>query len=153
MLLYASSIPLLFKLALLVSDAVCMRISGRPPNPPTSSGSVVIPDWREHFLKRLAYPSKALRVCASFFKLVVPSSCPKTDNVVACSIHRVRGDCSILQPPWTDLCCTPENPGRRRVLHRKTSFDALNHDGEHTQPCRDNTSSPVLPHPRSPVYL
>lgn len=89
MLLYASSIPLLFKLALLVSDAVCMRISGRPPNPPTSSGSVVIPDWREHFLKRLAYPSKALRVCASFFKLVRAHVRKQTMSWLAQSIEFV----------------------------------------------------------------
>ncbi|KAE9394059.1 hypothetical protein BT96DRAFT_828253 [Gymnopus androsaceus JB14] len=61
MVLYSSSIPLFFKLPLLVSDAVCMRISGTPPNPPTSSGRVVVPDWREHFLRSLGYPSKALR--------------------------------------------------------------------------------------------
>ncbi|KAJ3746171.1 hypothetical protein DFH05DRAFT_1442935 [Lentinula detonsa] len=65
---------LLLKLPLLVLEAVCMRISGIPPNPPTSSGHVVVPDWREHFLRNLAYPSKILRITswlAQFVEFIV----------------------------------------------------------------------------------
>ncbi|KAF5391092.1 hypothetical protein D9757_003151 [Collybiopsis confluens] len=64
------TLPLLFKLPLLVSDAICMRISGIPPNPPTTSGMLVIPDWREHFLRSLAYPTKALRAMSLLAQLI-----------------------------------------------------------------------------------
>ncbi|KIK64108.1 hypothetical protein GYMLUDRAFT_161489 [Collybiopsis luxurians FD-317 M1] len=64
------TLSLLFKLPLLVSDAVCMRVSGTPPNPPTSSGRMVVPDWREHFLRSLAYPSKALRTMSWLVQFV-----------------------------------------------------------------------------------
>ncbi|KAJ3875366.1 hypothetical protein F5051DRAFT_454613 [Lentinula edodes] len=65
---------LLLKLPLLVSEAVCMRVSGTPPNPPTVSGFMVVPDWREHFLRSLAYPSKFLRTTswlAQFVEFIV----------------------------------------------------------------------------------
>ncbi|KAJ4490599.1 hypothetical protein J3R30DRAFT_3678916 [Lentinula aciculospora] len=61
---------LLLKLPLLVSEAVCMRVSGTPPNPPTLSGHLVVPDWREHFLRSLAYPSKFLRATSWFAQFV-----------------------------------------------------------------------------------
>ncbi|GAW00659.1 ICMT-domain-containing protein [Lentinula edodes] len=53
---------------------LCMRVSGTPPNPPTISGFMVVPDWREHFLRSLAYPSKFLRTTswlAQFVEFIV----------------------------------------------------------------------------------
>ncbi|KAJ8089057.1 hypothetical protein PM082_014305 [Marasmius tenuissimus] len=51
----------LLKLLLLLSDALCMRITATPPNSPLPAAGTVIPDWRERFLKSLAIPSRFLR--------------------------------------------------------------------------------------------
>ncbi|KAF9458767.1 hypothetical protein BDZ94DRAFT_1269811 [Collybia nuda] len=51
----------LLKLPLLVIDAISMRMNATPPNPPQPLSEHIIPDWRENFLKSLAWPSMALR--------------------------------------------------------------------------------------------
>ncbi|KAK0448427.1 uncharacterized protein EV420DRAFT_842532 [Desarmillaria tabescens] len=51
-----ASIPLLF------SDAICMRLTGKPPNDPLPLVEHIVPDWRERFLKSLAWPCAFLRV-------------------------------------------------------------------------------------------
>lgn len=39
-----------------------MRVNATPPNPPTPLSEHIIPDWKEHFLRSLAWPSVVLRV-------------------------------------------------------------------------------------------
>ncbi|KAJ6631928.1 hypothetical protein B0H10DRAFT_1974 [Mycena sp. CBHHK59/15] len=53
----------LLKIPLILSDIICMRITAMPPNPPLAPGqhTVFIPDWRERFLRRLAWPCVFLR--------------------------------------------------------------------------------------------
>ncbi|KAJ7122634.1 hypothetical protein C8R43DRAFT_1136051 [Mycena crocata] len=53
----------LLKIPLILSDIICMRITATPPNPPLPPGqhTVFIPDWRERFLRRLAWPAVLLR--------------------------------------------------------------------------------------------
>ncbi|PFH49491.1 hypothetical protein AMATHDRAFT_147544 [Amanita thiersii Skay4041] len=57
---------LLLKLPLLLSDAICMRITATPPNGPVCPKDIIIPDWREHFLRSLAWPSACLRFITWF---------------------------------------------------------------------------------------
>lgn len=52
----------LLKIPLLFSDAIGMRITGKPPNLPLPLEEHVVPDWRERFLKSLAWPCVFLRV-------------------------------------------------------------------------------------------
>ncbi|KAK0475276.1 hypothetical protein IW261DRAFT_1595699 [Armillaria novae-zelandiae] len=52
----------LLKIPLLFSDAIGMRITGTPPNNPLPSVEHIIPDWRENFLKSLAWPCIFLRL-------------------------------------------------------------------------------------------
>ncbi|KAF7339013.1 Protein-S-isoprenylcysteine O-methyltransferase [Mycena venus] len=55
--------PPLLKIPLILADSFCMRITATPPNPPLPPGQhiVYIPDWRERFLRSLAWPSVVLR--------------------------------------------------------------------------------------------
>ncbi|KAJ6605586.1 hypothetical protein DFH09DRAFT_1422875 [Mycena vulgaris] len=55
--------PSLFKIPLILSDIICMRITATPPNPPLAPAQhvVYIPDWRERFLRHLAWPCVFLR--------------------------------------------------------------------------------------------
>ncbi|THU80199.1 hypothetical protein K435DRAFT_768185 [Dendrothele bispora CBS 962.96] len=67
-------IDLLLKLPLLASDAICMRIIATPPNVPLPPKDVVIPDWREKFLRGLALPCVILRALswsAELFEFLV----------------------------------------------------------------------------------
>ncbi|PPQ70429.1 hypothetical protein CVT25_004301 [Psilocybe cyanescens] len=52
----------LLKLPLIILDVVLTRISASPPNPALPIKAHIIPDWRERFLKSLAYPSKIFRL-------------------------------------------------------------------------------------------
>ncbi|KAF8988555.1 hypothetical protein BDQ17DRAFT_1393391 [Cyathus striatus] len=49
------------KLPFLLSDAIAMRVSATPPNPPSPPKDHIIPDWRERFLKALGLPCVLLR--------------------------------------------------------------------------------------------
>ncbi|KAF9027753.1 ICMT-domain-containing protein [Hymenopellis radicata] len=51
----------LLKIPLLFSDAIGMRITGKPPNSPLPPEEHIVPDWRERFLKSLAWPCVFLR--------------------------------------------------------------------------------------------
>ncbi|KAJ7447504.1 hypothetical protein B0H11DRAFT_363998 [Mycena galericulata] len=53
----------LLKIPLILTDILCMRITATPPNPPFAPGehTVFIPDWRERFLRGLAWPCVFLR--------------------------------------------------------------------------------------------
>ncbi|KAK0475436.1 hypothetical protein IW261DRAFT_479093 [Armillaria novae-zelandiae] len=51
----------LLKVPLLFADAIGMRITGKPPNEPLPLIEHVVPDWREKFLKSLAWPCVLLR--------------------------------------------------------------------------------------------
>ncbi|KAK0448507.1 hypothetical protein EV421DRAFT_1732786 [Armillaria borealis] len=51
----------LIKVPLLFADAIGMRITGKPPNEPLPLIEHVVPDWREKFLKSLAWPCVLLR--------------------------------------------------------------------------------------------
>ena len=54
----------MFKVPLIVLDAIGMRITSRPPPRPHSSEKLqpIVPDWREAFLRSLALPCILLRV-------------------------------------------------------------------------------------------
>ncbi|KAJ3823646.1 hypothetical protein F5878DRAFT_546468 [Lentinula raphanica] len=90
---------LLLKLPLLVSEAVCIRICGKPPNPPASSGHVIIPDWREHFLRSLAYPSRILRTTSWLAQFI--------EFLVIIAYHNPRGPIShfVLKNLVADPSC------------------------------------------------
>ncbi|KAF9052128.1 hypothetical protein BJ165DRAFT_931107 [Panaeolus papilionaceus] len=65
---------MIYKIPLIVLDALWMRLSATPPNPSLPRKEHIIPDWREKFLKSLAYPSKFLRTTywlASIFETAV----------------------------------------------------------------------------------
>ncbi|TFK33510.1 hypothetical protein BDQ12DRAFT_615142 [Crucibulum laeve] len=51
----------LAKLPFILADAIGMRITATPPNPPSPPKEHIIPDWRERFLKSLAMPARMLR--------------------------------------------------------------------------------------------
>ncbi|KAG7090476.1 hypothetical protein E1B28_009590 [Marasmius oreades] len=80
-------LSLLLKLPLLVSDALCMRITATPPNPPLpESQGIVIPDWRENFLRGLATPSRFLRFLswsATFLEFIVIVATLNTEGPIS----------------------------------------------------------------------
>lgn len=53
------------KVPLLFIDAIAMRVTGTPPNGALPREEHVVPDWRERFLKSLAWPCVLLRVKSS----------------------------------------------------------------------------------------
>lgn len=55
----------LLKVPLLFLDAIGMRVTGTPPNGALPREQHVVPDWRERFLKSLAWPCVVLRVNSS----------------------------------------------------------------------------------------
>ncbi|PPR00318.1 hypothetical protein CVT24_004605 [Panaeolus cyanescens] len=55
-------IAMIFKIPFILLDALWMRLSATPPNPTLPRKEHIIPDWRERFLKSLAYPSQFLRI-------------------------------------------------------------------------------------------
>ncbi len=63
----------LIKVPLLFADAIGMRITGKPPNEPLPLIEHVVPDWREKFLKSLAWPCVLLRVSRRRCPLHPPS--------------------------------------------------------------------------------
>ncbi|KAK0479090.1 hypothetical protein EDD18DRAFT_1312511 [Armillaria luteobubalina] len=52
----------LLKIPLLFADAIGMRITGTPPNDPLPAVEHIVPDWREKFLRSLAWPCIFLRL-------------------------------------------------------------------------------------------
>ena len=52
----------LLKLPFIIMDVVGMIVSATPPNPPHPFSEHIVPDWREKFLKALAWPCVWLRV-------------------------------------------------------------------------------------------
>ncbi|SJL11954.1 uncharacterized protein ARMOST_15368 [Armillaria ostoyae] len=71
----------LLKIPLLFSDAIGMRITGTPPNNPLPSVEHIVPDWRENFLKSLAWPCIFLRfiswsICIIETTVILAHHCP-----------------------------------------------------------------------------
>ncbi|KAJ7579109.1 hypothetical protein C8J56DRAFT_796872 [Mycena floridula] len=59
----------LLKASMILLSAWAMRVSSTPPNPRNKSGSStgpIIPDWRESFLRALAWPCVSLRTLTWF---------------------------------------------------------------------------------------
>lgn len=52
----------LLKLPFIIVDIIGIHITATPPNPPVPFSEHIIPDWREKFLKSLAWPCSLLRV-------------------------------------------------------------------------------------------
>lgn len=58
----------LIKVPLILTDALGMRITATPPNPPSKiSYNPIVPNWREKFLRSLSWPAAILRVRLSNF--------------------------------------------------------------------------------------
>ncbi|KAJ6568622.1 hypothetical protein B0H19DRAFT_1024004 [Mycena capillaripes] len=62
----------LLKIPLILSDMLCMRITATPPNPPLppEQHTVYIPDWRERFLRSLAWPCVLLRAISHSLNII-----------------------------------------------------------------------------------
>ncbi|KAF9022792.1 hypothetical protein BDZ89DRAFT_188068 [Hymenopellis radicata] len=60
----------LLKVPLLFSDAIGMRISGKPPNATLPRVQHVVPDWREQFLRSLSGPCVLLRAISWSVELI-----------------------------------------------------------------------------------
>ncbi|KAF9255900.1 hypothetical protein L218DRAFT_1008018 [Marasmius fiardii PR-910] len=79
-------LPLFLKLPLLFSEALCMRVTATPPNPPLPAQGMVVPDWREKFLRCLATPSRLLRFLswsATFLEFVVIVATINTEGPIS----------------------------------------------------------------------
>ncbi|KAF8905421.1 hypothetical protein CPB85DRAFT_1224685 [Mucidula mucida] len=60
----------LLKVPLIFSDAIGMRITGKPPNAPLPRVQHVVPDWREQFLRSLSGPCVLLRAISWSVELI-----------------------------------------------------------------------------------
>ncbi|KAH0587014.1 hypothetical protein J132_04538 [Termitomyces sp. J132] len=81
----------LIKVPLILLDAVNMKINATPPNPPVPRSDLIIPDWRERFLRSLGWPCRLLRttywsVC--FVEILVITASRFPTNVLAKHILR-----------------------------------------------------------------
>ncbi|ESK93521.1 hypothetical protein Moror_1653 [Moniliophthora roreri MCA 2997] len=68
------NLPTFLKLPLLLCEAVCMRINATPPNAPLPREGIIIPDWREKFLRGLGLPCRIFRLLswsAMFIEFIV----------------------------------------------------------------------------------
>ncbi|KAG6818585.1 hypothetical protein H0H93_003749 [Arthromyces matolae] len=122
----------LVKIPFIIIDAVNMKINATPPNPPVPPNDLIIPDWREKFLRSLGRPCRLLRtmywfVCIMEILVIVVSQFPS--NAVAKHVLSILifNKASSSRVRVTPLFILGHAMGSFGTLLRVQSFRTLGH--------------------------